>query len=59
MKQHPKLLAFEKFLRRLDGGRKVESEVAQIMADVNKYLRFAHPEGDDPEWLDLLGAEVP
>lgn len=34
----------------------MESEVAQIMADVNKYLRFAHPEGDDPEWLDLLDA---
>ena len=39
MKQHPKFLALEKFLRRLDSGRKVESEVAQIMADVNKYKK--------------------
>lgn len=38
------------------GGRKTESEATQITADINKFLKFAHPETGDPIWLvnDLL-----
>ena len=42
------------FLRHLDGGHKVESEVRQITAEVNKFLKFACPKGKDLMWVDLL-----
>jgi len=49
-------LLFKTFLRGLDGGRKTELETTQITTDINKFLKFAHPDTDDPIWLDLLDA---
>ena len=53
---HPKFLLFKTFLRGLDGGRKMELKATQITADINKFLKFVHPDTDDPIWLDLLDA---
>jgi len=49
-----KMGGFIEFLRGLDGGRKKESEVRQIVADVNKFLKFARRKAEDPVWMDIL-----
>jgi len=53
-KDNPKVMNFCMYLKSLDGGRKNESEVAQISADVSKFLKFARPTASDPVWQDLL-----
>ena len=54
---HPELEKFRVFLKELDGGRKKESEVQQITADLNKVLRFCRPRGKNPVWIDLVDQE--
>ena len=51
---HPEIKKFLQFLRGLDGRRKSMNESLQVATDVSKYLKYASPSSDNPNWLLLL-----
>ena len=51
---HPEIQKFLHFLRGLDGRRKSKTESLQVATDVSKYLKYARPSSDHPNWFDLL-----
>lgn len=51
---HPEIKKFLQFLRGLDGRRKSTNESLQVATDVSKYLKYASPSSDNPNWLLLL-----